>query len=109
MRKIFKGPPVLWWIESGDDRHAEFYEQTLAWVRGLDLDPSRLRPEAAVVLHNGVYELHVDEIVRNTDRSLPGGDRFDPLDEDNLLSIRRIITVEKDSWPTMPDRSGMAV
>jgi hypothetical protein len=96
---IFKEHPVHWWIESGDDQLGEFYRQTLEWVTSLGLDPARLAPQAAVLYHNGAYELHVDEIGRDESS---GQDRWDPLDHDNLLRFRRIVPVAEGSWPVRP-------
>lgn len=91
--------PAVWWIEEHEERLVDFHQQTLAWVTGLGLDPSRLAPRAAVVQYGDIYELHVDEIPRDEHR---GGDRIDPCYPDEQLKQRRIIRVEKDSWPSRP-------
>ncbi len=101
-------PDVRWWIDYGDEEFTEFHQQTLVWIRDLGLDPERLGPKAAVVFYDGAFELHVNEIVRSEVGGKLYGDRYDPLDEDSLLAIRRIIPVAKDSWPTMPDRAEVA-
>lgn len=94
---------AIWWIQVErvkDDPHPEFTEAALSWISSLGLDPRRLAPYAAVARWNGGYELHVDEIVADDSPSL-AGDRFDPIGADSLLTVRRIIPVEKDSWPAM--------
>lgn len=104
MGKISKEPPVVWWIDSGDDEleSGDFHQKVIAWVEALGLDPSNLAPQAAIVYHDGRHELHVDETVRELviGRAVP---RYDPLNEDQVLTVRRIIPVTEDSWPARPD------
>lgn len=92
----------IWWIDEHVCEHGgEFHEAALAWLRSLALDPHHLAPVAAVVRWNGAYELHVDEVQYESGR----GDRFDPINQDELLKIRRIIPVAADSWPPMPRKA----
>lgn len=88
-----------WFIEEDDEGFREFHAATLAWVRSLGLDPERLAPRAAVVWHGEGYELHVDQIVRDEQGR---GDRWDPLDMDDLLKIRKVVPVDANSWPKRP-------
>lgn len=97
----------VWWVEPPwfeQERHAAFRTATLAWLESLDLDPHRLAPTAAVIPYGGGYELHVDEILRD----VRGGDRVDPLAVDKLLTMRRIVPVEAESWPAMPSIEELA-
>ena len=91
---------AFWWIDEAAQKSApEFHQATLAWVRTLGLDPERLAPKAAVCRWQGGYELHVDEILRDPVR---GYDRADPMNQDDLLTVRRIVPVAPHSWPAMP-------
>lgn len=97
--------PVWWvhedWFERAE--YADFREATLAWITSLGLDPGRLAPRAAVVPWDGHYELHVDEVVPAIQAGGRKGDRGDPLYPYNLMTVRRIVVVEPDSWPLKPD------
>jgi hypothetical protein len=103
MGKIMKEPPVVWWIDFGDDEleFGDFHQKVVRWVETLGLNPDSLTPQAAIMYHAGGYQLHVDEFVQEFE----GGrhiDRLDPLNEDQVLTVRRIIPVAEGSWPARP-------
>lgn len=90
---------AIWWVTPDlFDDHPDFRAATLAWLRGLGLNPDRLAPVAGITPWQGGFELHVDEVVA----AGSGRDRIDPLKEDALLTIRQIVPVDEGSWPAMP-------
>lgn len=100
---------VCWWADfrssSGlpegwitDETGTEFHAAVMDWMRSLGLDPNRILPAVGVCPWQGQYELHVDEVVS----AGPGRDRSDPLDQNRVLTRRRIVHVEVDTWPVRP-------
>lgn len=102
----------IWGIQknSAVDPHPEFTKAAIAWISSLGVDPSRLGNTAAVTPWRGGYELHVDEIPSYDSPKSPTGkfDRTDPFDHRTVLTVRRIIPVEEDSWPAMPEAAKTA-
>ncbi len=87
----------VWWIAEGDDWYRDFHEATLAWVRSLGLDPSKLGPRAGVVQRGDDFVLLYDDV---SDRPAHRDD-WDPLYGQVVppASARREVVVPVDSWP----------
>jgi hypothetical protein len=88
---------------SVDERDTEFHAAVMDWMRSLGLDPNRLLPALGVCPWQGKFELHVDEMVADTRPDRRADSRCDPLlAEASIMTQRRIIHVELDSWPARP-------
>jgi hypothetical protein len=97
-RVAYYSLPVWWTSWDIQEAHPESRDETLRFIRSLDLDPNRLLPEATVVEYLGGYELHAWQEVETPD----GRPRVDPFDEDKLMCERIVIPVAEGSWPAMP-------